>query len=194
MAVPAAAPTRRRRRHPPARRGPHPAASRRRRAGRRPRLAAAATGSSSCAPPAGAAEPAAPEALELAIERMRFALGVDDDLTEFVRDLSRRSADRRGDPPPAVAPPEAPAVAVGGARLGGHRAADRGQPRRRDPAPHRATLGGEAGAAASRSRAMPMPRGRPRPAARRALGATSSPASRPPSSRPSTSRRRARSR
>ena len=41
--------------------------------------------------PADADEPAAPEWVELAIERMRFALGVDDDLTEFARTF-------RGDP------------------------------------------------------------------------------------------------
>ena len=43
---------------------------------------------------AGAADrenPAPPESVELAIERMRFALGVDDDLTEFARTF-------RGDP------------------------------------------------------------------------------------------------
>jgi 3-methyladenine DNA glycosylase/8-oxoguanine DNA glycosylase len=43
------------------------------------------------AAPAAAPEQASSEALELAIERMRFALGVDEDLTEFARTF-------RGDP------------------------------------------------------------------------------------------------
>jgi DNA-3-methyladenine glycosylase II len=43
------------------------------------------------AAPAAAPEPVSPEALERAIERMRFALGVDEDLTEFARTF-------RGDP------------------------------------------------------------------------------------------------
>ena len=55
--------------------------------------------------------------------------------------LPRRSADRGGDPPSPLAPSEAAPVAVGGARLGGHRAADRGAPRGADPAPDREALG-----------------------------------------------------
>ncbi len=43
------------------------------------------------AAPAAAPEPASAEAMELAIERMRFALGVDDDLSEFAHTF-------RGDP------------------------------------------------------------------------------------------------
>ena len=73
-------------------RGGQPAAGDRRRPRRRPRLAAARLGGSSSAPAAADPERPAPrESLELAIERMRFALGVDDDFSEFARAF-------RGDP------------------------------------------------------------------------------------------------
>ena len=91
MAVPAAQPPRRRRDRPPARRGGLAPADDSRRARRRPRLAA---GVSAGRIPGRAADPDRPadrESLELAIERMRFALGVDEDLTEFARTF-------RGDP------------------------------------------------------------------------------------------------
>jgi len=39
--------------------------------------------------PAAASRPAGPEQLDLALERLRFALGVDDDLTPFYRRFSR---------------------------------------------------------------------------------------------------------
>ena len=61
-------------------------------------------------------------------------------------DVPRRPADRRRDPPPALVSAEAPPVAVGGAGVGGDRAADRGAPRRRDPAPDRPALGRAAAA------------------------------------------------
>ena len=93
---------------------------------------------------AGAADPESPaprESLELAIERMRFALGVDDDLTEFARTF-------RGDPligeiihhRPWLRPRRRPwpwealAWAVTEQLI---EAAER----RRDPAPRRAPLG-----------------------------------------------------
>ena len=126
------------------------------RAGAAVRLAAAATSaaavvvhawqpaptewSAARGPPASAAG-RTPRRSSSAIERMRFALGVDEDLTRVRARVPRRSADRRGDPPPALAAAEAAAVALGGARLGGHRAADRGAPCGRDPAPHRPPLG-----------------------------------------------------
>ena len=132
-------------------------------------------------------------ALELAIERMRFALGVDEDLTEFARDLPRRPADRRGDPPPPLVSPEAPALALGGARLGGHRAADRGRPRGRDPAPDRSPLGRKAPARQTHlrlRRRRGWGRGRCATSPRR----RSSPASPRRSSSPAISPRSARSR
>ena len=57
--------------------------------------------------------------------------------------LPRRFADRGGDPPSPLAPPEAAPVAVGGACLGRHRAADRGAPRGTDPALDRRRWGGK---------------------------------------------------
>ena len=41
------------------------------------------------APPPSPADPAGPRQLEVAVERMRFALGVDDDLGEFHRRFRR---------------------------------------------------------------------------------------------------------
>ncbi len=78
-------------------------------------------------------------------------------------DLSRRSADRHPDPPPALAAAQAPPLAVGGARMGDHRAADRGPPRGRDPAPGGVPLGGAAGTVRGERLAWP------RPAAQRAF-------------------------
>ena len=83
----------------------------------------------------------APAQLELAVERMRFALGVDDDLGEFYRRFRRDPLlgpllRRR---PVLASPP--PALALGGARLGGRQAADRDRARGPDPAPHRRPLG-----------------------------------------------------
>ena len=72
---------------------------------------------------------------ERAIERMRFALGVDDDYREVYDDLSLRPALRIGDPPEAVAPAAPAALGLGGAGLVDHQAADRVRARGRDPAP-----------------------------------------------------------
>ena len=107
--------------------------------------------------------------------------------------LPRRFADRGGDPPSPLAPPEAAPVAVGGARLGRHRAADRGAPRGTDPALDREAMGRKAPAARTRRTAA-----EDRHLARAWRSGTCrpprwSPASRPPSSPPTTSRRRARS-
>ena len=97
-------------------------------------------------PPGG--EPPAParsEQLSLAAERMRFALGVDDDLGEFYRrfrrdpllgPLIRRRPHLRA---------AAAALALGGARLGGRQAADRVRPGGPNPATHRRPLGPAAG-------------------------------------------------
>ena len=72
---------------------------------------------------------------------MRFALGVDDDLGEFYRRFRRD---------PLLGPlirrrpqlrPHAPALGLGGARLGRRQAADRERPGGADPAPHRRPLG-----------------------------------------------------
>ena len=92
VAVPAAQPPRGRRVRAPARRGGLAAAVDARRPRRRPRLAAG-VGRGSCSAPGRPipTRPAGRESLELAIERMRFALGVDEDLTEFARTF-------RGDP------------------------------------------------------------------------------------------------
>ena len=65
-----------------------------RRPGRRPRLAAG--GRARRLPRAAGADDCPAAALELAIERMRFAIGVDDDLTSSPH-VSRRPADRRRD-------------------------------------------------------------------------------------------------
>ena len=84
---------------------------------------------------------AGPAELELALERMRFALGVDDDLDEFYRRFRRDpllGPLLRRRPASAPAPP---ALALGGACLGGGQAADRERPGRPHPAPHRRPLG-----------------------------------------------------
>ena len=83
-------------------------------------------------------------------ERMRFALGVDDDLSEFYRRFRRDPLlgpliRRR----PYLRPHAAP-LALGGARLGGRQAADRDRPRGPDPAPHRRPLGPARWASATR--------------------------------------------
>ena len=95
-----------------------------------------------------------------AIERMRFALALDDDMGDFFRTLQGRPADRRRDPPQAVDQAEAPAVALGGAGLGDHRAADRVLARGGDPEADGPPLG-----PARRARAALRP-----PADGRALG------------------------
>ena len=74
----------------------------------------------------------------LAIERMRFALGVDDDLAPFHAALPLRPADRGARAADAVAAPAAAAGALRGARLGDLRAADRVRARGRDRAADRA--------------------------------------------------------
>ena len=111
---------------------------------------------------------ARPRQLELAIERMRFALGLEDDMTEFFQALPARPAARAGDPSQALDPAAAPALALGGARLGDHRAADRGLAGLRDPAPHRPPLGPAGGAGRRSDRPLidvPSPQRdrRPRP-------------------------------
>ena len=105
-------------------------------------------GARSRLPVAAGAEPAAGRArasCELAIERMRFVLGVDDDLGEFHRRFRRD---------PLLGPlirrmpgfrPRRRRLALGGAGRGGGRAADRGRARGRDRAPHRRPLGAAAG-------------------------------------------------
>ena len=196
VAVPASAPKRRRRRHPRAPRSPHTPASCRRRASRRPRLAAAATGSFTCAP--GRRRDAA-----LAGARGAGAGARADALR----------AGRRRRPDRVLRTPSAPtrwSVAVRPRR--GYRPKRRPwpwealawavteqlievQPRSRDPAPHRATLGGEAGTARfTRVAGERMSRGPAPVRCATCRQPTSSPASRPPSWRPWTSRRRARSR
>ena len=85
--------------------------------------------------PAGAAE------LELAIERMRFVLGVDLRPRRVPPSLPPRPSGRAADPPHAGLPAAAPGLALGGARGGGGRAADRGRARGHDRAPHRRPLG-----------------------------------------------------
>ena len=92
-----------------------------------------------------------------------------------LRGVQARPVHRPGDPAAALAAAEAPAVRVGGAGLGDHRAADRVVARRRDPAADGAPLGPRVGlarqgdrapAAARRARA----RGRRRPGPGRARG------------------------
>ena len=67
---------------------------------------------------------------------MRFALGLDHDLSEFHRAFRRDPLLGPAIRAPPVAAPAAAARALRGAGLGDHRAADRGRTRRRDPAPH----------------------------------------------------------
>ena len=86
-------------------------------------------------------EEAGREQLEAAIERMRFALALDDDMGAFFRAVQGRPADRRRDPPQALDQAEAPALAMGGAGLGDHRAADRVLARGGDPEADGAPLG-----------------------------------------------------
>ena len=104
---------------------------------------------------------------------MRFALGVDDDLSDFSRAFRRdpllgpRSST-------ALAAPAAPAVAVGGARLGGDRAADRGRRaaaiQRRIVAPLGAPQPRAGACAPARCATSPAPpRRRPRPGRARRL-------------------------
>ena len=116
-----------------------------------------------CAPGSGADASAARRALDPARSRTRAgdraaapAARLGRGRADALRARRRRRLTRllrafRGDPlvgardpPPAVGPPAPPALALGGARLGGHRAADRVLARRRDPAPHRRPLGAAA--------------------------------------------------
>ena len=126
------------------------------RRGRRSCAAAAPRAASrcSCAPgPAGGAvrfraeAPAARRGRQ-GIERMRFALGTDHDLSEFHAPLSPRPADRARDPPPALGAAAPAPRALRGTGLGGVRAADRVAPRRRDRARDRAPATGAAAPAA----------------------------------------------
>ena len=81
------------------------------------------------------------EHLEIAIERMRFALGVDDDYRELYDAFRSDRLLGGGDPAEALAPAPAPALGLGGARLVDHEAADRVLARGRDPAPDGAAMG-----------------------------------------------------
>jgi hypothetical protein len=72
-------------------------------------------------------------------------------LPRVLRLLSRRSAARPGDPPPPVGAPAPPCVAMGGARVGGHQAANRVPARGRDPAADRVDVGARARRAAGRA-------------------------------------------
>ena len=74
------------------------------------------------------------EAAEHGIARMRFALGVDEDLRPFLARFARRPADRPLALAPALAASGAPRRSLRGARLGDLRAADRVRARRRDRA------------------------------------------------------------
>ena len=76
-------------------------------------------------------EGASSEACEYGIERMHFALGLDQDLCRVSRRLQARPADRPGDRASPLGAAPAQAGAVRGARLGDLRAADRR--RERDP-------------------------------------------------------------
>ena len=69
------------------------------------------------------------------IARMRFALGVDDDLRPFRRRFAERPADRALGAGAPVAAGGTPPGAVRGARVGGLRAADRVRARGNDPEP-----------------------------------------------------------
>jgi len=140
VAAPATAPMERGRGDAGAPRSGRAAASRRGRTDRRPRLAA----SRGDGPPAGGvhlgreigrrAARARDRADAVRARRGRGLLGV-------LRRLPRRRAARAGDPGQALDPPPSPGVAMGGARVGGHQAADRLAARRRHPAPHRAPVG-----------------------------------------------------
>ena len=122
------------------------------------------------------------EQLERAVVAARNALGVDDDLERVPPPLPARPAARPADPAPALAPAAARRLALGGVRLGGHRAADRVLAGRGDPAPDRCALG----------QRIRMP-GTGAPAARRPRPRLRSPGSLRPSSRGLTSRRSGRS-
>ena len=110
-----------------------------------------------------------------AIARMRFALAVDDDLSDVLRALPRRPAHRAVGAAPAVAAHRAPAGRLRGARVGGLRAAHRLAARSRDPAADRLRALGPR-CAAERPARRPVG-GRPRRAARpRAWSPSTSPA------------------
>ena len=66
---------------------------------------------------AAAREPAPGHALEVAVERMRFALGLDDDLREFYDAFRGGPSARSRDPAASVAAPAPPGVALGRARV-----------------------------------------------------------------------------
>ena len=89
----------------------------------------------------GEATPAGEEELGIAVERTRFSLAVLEEMGEFYDAFKRDPLLGPGDPSQALGAPAPPALAVGGALLGDHRAADRGFARRRDPAADRPPLG-----------------------------------------------------
>ena len=105
---------------------------------------------------ARAARPGA-EQLEQAIERMRFALGVDVDLTDFHRRFRRDPLVGPLIRRHARLPPAGAAVALGGARRRRRRAADRGRAGGADRAPHRRPLGASARRGAEALRDVPGP-------------------------------------
>ena len=77
------------------------------------------------------------EAAEAGLARLRFGLGVDDDLGPFLREFRDDPLDRRVGPPGALDPPAAQGRRVRGAGLGGLRAAHRVRARDRDRAQDR---------------------------------------------------------
>ena len=85
--------------------------------------------------------PAGEDELGIAIERIRFSLAVEEEMGEFYEAFKRDPLLGPDDPSQALGSAAAPALAVGGALLGDHRAADRGLARRRDPAADRAPVG-----------------------------------------------------
>ncbi len=156
MPVPAALARARRRRHALGRRRPDPAAPRRRPARGGPRLAAA--GRRRCDPRRrgrggmlrrGARAGGRTDALRARRRRRPASL---------LRRVQARPVHRPGDPPAALVAAAAPAVRVGGARLGDHRAADRGVARGGDPEADGAPLGPGVGLARQGRRAPSAPR------------------------------------
>ena len=98
------------------------------------------------------------------IRRMRFAIGVDDDLRPFHDALPRRPLIGQAVRAAAGAARPARAAAVGGARRGDQRAADRVRARGRDPAPaHRRARHAAARTPACATRPPPAPSPAPRP-------------------------------
>ena len=100
-------------------------------------------------------DPAGEAELGIAIERVRFSLAVEDDMGEFFQTFKRDPLLGSRHPSQAVGSPQAEAVAVGGALLGGHLPADRGLARRRDPAADRQAVGAELSAEPAGAPAAP---------------------------------------